>query len=229
VHKCHGGFDSLVTARESFEIATRFFFGNVRARLRLLDASIIRGRDFFGKSEFFFGVSIKPRRVDFDLFHQSPEAENCYGPFGTEDLSDGPDKLSFGWAGPQRLIWEGYLDTQAILNDPSVTTKDLVFRLDIYVGERDLFGIGFSDNVIFRKQYYVRAVLPPAPFRLYLHTGEDFMDGTRQTAGTEMRSMSNGWALDVSGTGFKGTLGLELDDIPEKGPPRAIVPAGMFV
>ncbi|SEO08250.1 PGAP1-like protein [Nitrosospira multiformis] len=85
IHKCHGGFDSLVTARESFEVATRFFFGNVRARLRLVKAKILRGQDFFGKSEFFFGVSIKPRRVDFELFHQSPEAENCYGPFHKDD------------------------------------------------------------------------------------------------------------------------------------------------
>ena len=36
----------------------------------------------------FFGVSIKPRRVDFDLFHQSAEAENCYGPFRTADFTD---------------------------------------------------------------------------------------------------------------------------------------------
>ena len=35
VHKCHGGHDSLVTSREAYEIATRFFFGNVRARLSL--------------------------------------------------------------------------------------------------------------------------------------------------------------------------------------------------
>ena len=40
------------------------------------------------QSEFFFGVSIKPRYVDFELFHQSAEAENCYGPFSKEDLSD---------------------------------------------------------------------------------------------------------------------------------------------
>jgi hypothetical protein len=43
VHKCHGGVDSLVTARQSFEIATRFFFGNIRARLRLARAKITRG------------------------------------------------------------------------------------------------------------------------------------------------------------------------------------------
>jgi hypothetical protein len=34
----------------------------------------------------------------------------------------------------------------------------LVLRTDFYVGERDLFGIGFSDNVVFYKQYYVRAI-----------------------------------------------------------------------
>src|SRR5439155_12886796 len=38
VHKCHAGLDSLVTSREAFEVATRFFFGNIRARLRLLEA-----------------------------------------------------------------------------------------------------------------------------------------------------------------------------------------------
>ena len=27
-----------------------------------------------------------------------------------------------------------------------------------YLGERDLFGVGFSDNVVFRKQYYARAI-----------------------------------------------------------------------
>ena len=42
VHKCHGGHDSLVTSREAYEIATRFFFGNVRARLRLMTAKIER-------------------------------------------------------------------------------------------------------------------------------------------------------------------------------------------
>jgi PGAP1-like protein len=80
VHKCHGGFDSLVTSRETYEITTRFFNGNVRARLRLIDGKIKRGFDWIGKSEFFLGVSIEPRRVDFELFHQSKEAENCYGP-----------------------------------------------------------------------------------------------------------------------------------------------------
>ena len=211
VHKCHGGFDSLVTARESFEIATRFFFGNIRARLRLVQAKITRGQDFFGKSEFFFGVSIKPRRVDFDLFHQSAEAENCYGPFHQDDLSD--DNVAFSWAGADRLIWEGYLDTSAILEDKSITSKDMVMRLDIYVGERDLFGVGFSDNVIFRKQYYVRALLQK-PFTMYWHTDERFA-----TSGQEMQKVSGGWEFAVSGTGFQGTLRIELEDVPEEGQP----------
>jgi hypothetical protein len=46
--------------------------------------------------------------------------------------------------------------------------------LDIYVGERDLLGMGFSDNVIFRKQYYVRALLDQQPLKLYLHADERF-------------------------------------------------------
>lgn len=217
VHKCHGGFDSLVTARESFEIAARFFFGNVRARLRLVKAKITRGQDFFGKSEFFFGVSIKPRRVDFDLFHQSAEAENCYGPFHKDDLSDGD--VAFSWAGADRLIWEGYLDTSSVLQDKSITPKDMVMRLDIYVGERDLFGVGFSDNVIFRKQYYVRALLEK-PFTMYLHADERFAtSGFRAAPADKMTKVTGGWEFDIGETGFQGTLRIELDKVPEEGQP----------
>ena len=143
VHKCHGGHDSLVTSREAYEIATRFFFGNVRARLRLLSANVKRGGDWFGKSEYFFGVAIKPRHVDFELFHQSPEAENCYGPFRTTDLAD--SKVEFHWADPaRRLIWEGYLDTSKLRPDPERgNVTDMVLRLDVYVGERDTYGSAF--------------------------------------------------------------------------------------
>ena len=215
VHKCHGGFDSLVTARESFEIATRFFFGNVRARLRLLKAKVKRGQDWFGKSEFFFGVSIKPRCVDFDLFHQSVEAENCYGPFHKDDFSDA--EVAFSWAGANRLIWEGYLNTSLIMEDPSITPKDMVLRLDVYVGERDLFGVGFSDNVIFRKQYYVRALMEE-PFAIYLHADERFAaEGFQPTPADKMTKATDGWEFDVIGTGFEGTLRIELDNVPEEG------------
>jgi len=194
VHKCHGGQDSLVTSREAYEIAMRFFHGTHRVRLWLDHAKILFGRDWFGRIEFYIGVSIKPRYVDFDLFHQSPEAENCYGPFHEPDLSDGPPELAgelskplaepgdktTGWAGPNRLIWEGWIDAGV---KPDADAPGLVFRLDVYVGERDTRGIGFSDNVIFRKQYYVQA-FPGDPLALFVHTGEEFLS-TRSAATIE--------------------------------------------
>ncbi len=210
VHKPHGGFDSLISARESFEVATRFFFGDVRVRLRQIRAQVKRGFDLFGKSEFFFGVSIKPRGVDFELFHQSKEAENCYGPFRTEDFSD--TALSFGWADDRNLIWEGFLNSAA-----SLTQTDLVMRMEFYVGERDLFGVGFSDNIVFAKQYYVRAILKPT-LQLYLYTGEEFADSDDSLkSATLMRRVSDGWEFDVVGTGFVGTYRVELDRMPEVG------------
>lgn len=223
VHKCHGGHDSLVTSREAYEIATRFFFGNVRARLRLVAAKVERGGDWFGKSEFFFGVAIKPRRVDFELFHQSPEAENCYGPFSKEDLTDSP--LDFDWAESEtRLVWEGWLDASKLAPDPDRGgIVDMVLRLDIYVGERDTYGVGFSDNVIFRKQYYLRAVLDEQ-LTLFRHTGEQFMQKEKEHGPyipeleDVMTQTESSWEFSVGGTGFTAKLGLELDYVPEDGP-----------
>jgi len=230
VHKCHGGFDSLVTARESFEVSTRFFHGDLYARLHMLEASITRGFDWFGKSEMFFGVSIKPRRVDFELFHQSAEAENCYGPFHTKDLSDAIDETSgFPWAGPDRLIWEGWLDTGRIALPGVEPTsprnrRDIVMRLDVYVGERDLLGIGFSDNVIFRKQYYLRAAVPEGReigksfenLELFVYSHENFADA--HGADTQTLTLTNGmWPLVVKGTGFKATLGFALGHVRKDG------------
>jgi len=222
VHKCHGGHDSLVTSREAYEIATRFFFGNMRARLRLVEAKIQRGGDWFGKSEYFFGVSVKPRQVDFELFHQSPEAENCYGPFSKADLTD--PLTDFTWADPPtRLIWEGFLDASKLGPDPDRGgIVDMVIRIDIYVGERDKYGVGFSDNVIFRKQYYLRAVLGDQ-LTLFRHTGEQFMQKEAQHGkyvskeDDKTEVTASGWEFPVGGTGFTATLGLELDYIPEDG------------
>jgi len=234
VNKCHGGNDSLITSREAFEIATRFFFGNVRARLRFIKGKVTRGKDFFGKSEFFLGVSIKPRRVDFDLFHQSKEAENCYGPFSAIDPQDknidfreSNDTLGFPWADENKLIWEGYLDTTPIIQDESITLKDLVLRLDFYVGERDLYGIGFSDNVIFRKQYYVRALLPtnqqPYPI-FYLHADERFaIEGFQPSDTDKMQKVNGGWEFEIGESGFQGTFRIEVDKVPEVGQPKSFL------
>jgi pimeloyl-ACP methyl ester carboxylesterase len=224
VHKCHGGYDSLVTARESFEVATRFFHGDVYARVNLISARVKRGFDRFGRSEMFFGMSVKPRRIDFDLFHQSAEAENCYGPFRTADLTDDlAAREGFDWAGPDRLIWEGWFDTARITpagteRVPPAERRDLVMRLDFYVGERDLLGVGFSDNVIFRKQYYIRAVAGGAEnlsasldnIQMYLYRDEDFTD----TAHADELSLRDGrWAFTIEGTGFEAQLGIRLDKV----------------
>jgi pimeloyl-ACP methyl ester carboxylesterase len=247
VHKCHGGQDSLVTSREAYEIAMRFFHGTHRIRLWLDRGEILRGKDWFGRSEFFFGVSIKPRYVDFDLFHQSLEAENCYGPFHESDLSDGPPDLAgelrkpladagdrtTGWAGPDRLIWQGWIDAGA---KPDVDAPGLVFRLDIYVGERDSHGIGFSDNVIFRKQYYVQA-FPGEPLALFVHTGEELLRAdSPATTRAQLEDLAKPgaaapvqrptptqaggpkgtgeWTFEVSGTGFEATFRLAVDPDP---------------
>ena len=229
IHKCHGGPDSLVTSREAYEIATRFFFGDVLARLRLIKADVTRGGDWFGQSEFFFGVSIKPRQVDFELFHQSPEAENCYGPFSSRDLTD--RGVAFDWADPaSRLIWAGNLDTSKLVEDPERgNVKDMVLRMDCYVGERDSHGLGFSDNVIFRKQYYLRAILS-GPLTLYCHSDERFMDPNYVVNDADrMRETADGWEFDVGGTGFKGTFEFQLDHVPMEGAPvpfRAFMAGG---
>ncbi|NEN98913.1 MAG: hypothetical protein F6K50_26435 [Moorea sp. SIO3I7] len=221
IHKSHGGFDSVITSREAFEVATRFFFGDVRSRLRFVNAQITRGKDWFGKSEFFLGVSIKPRRVDFELFHQSEGAENCYGPFIKEDLTD--ENLAFPWADGKNLIWEGYLNTISILEDESIPAqeKDMVLRLDFYVGERDLLGLGFSDNVIFRKQYYIRVLIAKTPIELYLHTDEKFAqpDFTPNPA-DKMKEVDGAWEFQVQDTGFEGTFQIEIDCVPEQGHPE---------
>ena len=234
VHKCHGGPDSLVTSREAFEVAMRFFFGDRKARLRLLDAEVTRGLDLFGKSEVFLGVSIKPRGVDFDLFHQTADAENCYGPFRSRGLDD---DVAFSWAGPDRLIWEGWLDSRAraVVDDRS---PDLVMRLDVYVGERDSFGLGFSDNVVFHKQYYVQAIMD-GPLQLYVHTGERLLTGTVRDGDREVpvtpemlaqaaerdpdnvqrcAGVEGGWTFQLKGTGFRGTFQMELEAAQPESP-----------
>jgi hypothetical protein len=228
IHKSHSGRDSIVTSREAFEIATRFFFGNLRARLRFVRGEVKRGKDLFGKSEFFLGVCIKPRGVDFELFHQSKEAENCYGPFSKTnpkdpdnniDFQETNDELAFDWADDNKLIWEGYFDTKSILSDDSITEKDMVIRLDFYVGERDLLGIGFSDNVIFRKQYYIRALLPTdnQDLQFFLHKDERFANNDN---GIPMEFNDGGWEFPVFGTGFEGTFKIEVDVVPEVGEPE---------
>ncbi len=243
VHKCHGGSDSLVTSREAYEIAMRFFHGTHTVKLWLDEAQITRGGDFLSKNEFYFGVSIKVRGVDFELFHQSAEAENCYGPFDSENLEGGPPPLepelstslseagddTTGWAGSDRLIWEGWIDAAAKLDDALL---GLVFRLDIYVGERDSRGIGFSDNVVFRKQYYVQA-FPGPQFKLFIHTSELHLGSGNPTPPAVLEQLASDdpraavqlptptgepgeFTFKVRGTGFEATLRVRVEADPQQ-------------
>lgn len=152
VHKPHGGRDSLVTAREAFEIGTRFLFGDVRLTLSLLKGQVkgSYGDGLDGRPEFFLGFSLKPRGVDFWLNRQHRESENCFGPFQTNELQKEGDA--------PRVIHDGFLDTRRIVPGQ----RDIVFRLDIYVGERDvgLGGLlGHSDTVVLEQETHTRVVL----------------------------------------------------------------------
>ena len=110
------------------------------------------------------------------------------------------------------------------LDAESIDFLDMVFRLDFYVGERDLLGIGFSDNVVFRKQYYVRALMDEKPLKLYCLTGEEFTKENGEPAGDLMTATPEGWQFQVSGTGFKGTFQIEIDAVPETGYPQPLSP-----
>ena len=209
VYKCHGGEDSLITSREAFEIAIRFFHGDIHARLRVMDAQIKKGGDFFGKSEYFIGVSLKPRGVDFDLWNQSKLGENCYGPFNSDKLDD--TKVAFDWLGPkrdERTLYAGWLDS-----GQSPTGKDdLVMRLETYVGERDLFGLGFSDNLIHHDNCFVQARLMPK-LRLAKHVSEDTSGPGLPLKQTDEQT----WLLPIESNGFKATFGIQLSFVPEVG------------
>jgi len=205
IHKCHGGHDGLVTSRESYEIAMRFFHGTHKVSLWLDQARVMGRLDAFGKPEIYFGVSIKPRGVDFSLFEQSSDAENCYGPFHQRELNDqDQDNLkeelkkplaeagdhTRGWAGPNRLIWEGWVDENTAVGPTHL--RDLVFRLRIYVGERDPGPHGASDDYVFLKDYYIQA-LPKTqehPLQVLVHTGKDYLGPNSDTSRAELLNVA---------------------------------------
>jgi hypothetical protein len=89
------------------------------------------------------------------------------------------------------------------------------------VGERDLLGLGFSDNIVFRKQYYVHALgqdVVQKGLNLYLHTSENFSDAALSDASVKPMEYANGkWNFEIAGTGFKGKFRIELAAIPETG------------
>ena len=142
------------------------------------------------------------------------ERENCYGPFNSDKLDDA--RVAFDWLGPkreERTLYAGWLDS-----GQSPTGKDdLVTRLETYVSERDLFGLGFSDNIIHHDQCYVQARLLPK-LRLAKHVGEDTNGPGLALKQTDDQT----WLLPIEGPGFKATFGIQLSFVPEVGE-RALV------
>jgi hypothetical protein len=111
------------------------------------------------------------------------------------------------------MLWEGWLDSGAAPAD----ADDLVMRLETYVGERDLFGIGFSDNLIYHGHCYVQAKIDPK-LRLAKHISEAFPD-----AGLPLKqNAEQEWLLPIEGDGFKATFAIGLSFVPAVGD-RALV------
>jgi hypothetical protein len=217
VNKCHGGEDSLVTSREAYEIATRFFFGDVHLWLKLVDARIKHGNDLFGGSEFFLGVSIKARDVDFELFHQSRDAENCYGPYKKVTLDD--DLAAKGEKAfpplADGVLWEGWVDRSSVREG----SNDLVFRLELYVAERDSFGVHFSDDVITHRQVFLRAA-PPEGRSIQdavhdLYYSDDRRITTDPQVGVKAEPWTEGtrpgWTFTLEDPNFIGTFAVEFE------------------
>jgi hypothetical protein len=104
-----------------------------------------------------------------------------------------------------------------------VPAEGLVFCFHLYVVERDTYGIGFSDNVVFRKRYYV-PLFPGENLEMYVHTGEKYLGGEQRLDQAEVRARATDdpradiqaakpvfgrpgqWTFGVVGTGFDATF-----------------------
>lgn len=167
VHKPHTGPDSLITARESFELATRFFFGDVNLKLKVNSFKIAENNasrtlvskitDWLdGRPEVFVGFSVKPRDLDFYLNYQKPDSENCFGPFDRYDLTT--KDFTLPYEGEEGVVFEGFLNAALAKfdeEDGKGTLQNLVFRLDIYAGERDQKLLNHSDTELVQAQTLV--------------------------------------------------------------------------
>ena len=135
----------------------------------------------------------------------------------------------FAWAGPDRLIWEGCLNSSVAAYNPTWCC-----------GRRSTSASGTSSvsgsptTSIFQKQYFVRALLNPA-LTLEWHVDQDFQkkaaDGQEMRfAKQEMTVVNGGWEFPIGDkNSFDGRLRvLELDWIPEEGAPELLAPGARF-
>ena len=175
IHKCHGGYDSLISSRASYEAATRFLFGTHRIRLRLLsDGS--RVTPFNEHCQYFLSVGVKVRGLDYFLYQRHRDGMNTFDMYrpgrrgnwltnrGTFDSRTHPDGV---------VIFDGYLDkARSVALAPGESGEgaslsggrlplSVVFRLDLGINAENeprkllFWEIGHSDMDIFREQLYI--------------------------------------------------------------------------
>ena len=95
----------------------------------------------------------------------------------------------------------------------------MVLRLDFYVGERDSFGIGFSDNVICHRQLFVRAVLGDRSGWSCMRTSISTTPMTRRPSGRRWSGRRAAGGSQLEDPGFAATFGIEVFRVPETGDP----------
>lgn len=188
VFKCHGGQDSLVTSREAFELATRFFFGDVHASVKLISAQInpaqLQGLQklagLVGDARgYYLGFSVKARRTDFFLNRMDGAGENCFGPFsfpaGQAQLLTSQD-IRWDETDPQKdgTVFEGFFNSALARPGAEQAVEDLVFRFDTFLDQRDAYLLGHSDTSLVSQQSYFEVRLPPdQPLELWFFPRAD--------------------------------------------------------
>jgi pimeloyl-ACP methyl ester carboxylesterase len=75
LHKIHGGVDSLITSRDSFEVVSRYLLGTHWVRVYARKDSYLK--NFDKDSQYFIGMSVKVRGVDFFLNYMDKDSRNC--------------------------------------------------------------------------------------------------------------------------------------------------------
>ena len=131
INKIHCGYDSLITSRESFEIATRFLFGTHWVKLILEAGSKIT--QFNSNSEYYLGASVKPRGVDFFLSQVDRISENCatlYKP--RQDPCPLVPAVNTAALKEDIVLYEGALDIARSVNEGV-----MVFRIDVQMYAED--------------------------------------------------------------------------------------------
>ena len=153
LYKCHGGVDSLITSRESYEVAKRFLFGTHDIKVSINEGSRI---DNFDPHAYYrVGCQVKVRDVDFSLHQMDPAAKNCIYLNHPENKLY-VDRHTGVFTNPL-LLYEGSLDLAL-----SKTAGQMAFRFDLGLWAEDVpgffdvlgrLGLGHSDYAVVQEQF----------------------------------------------------------------------------